>query len=346
MPNASRPERVVVLVHNGGRGWDTVTLMAGLFARLAEARLVTTTWTSEPRVWTKLGALLPRRRLADVDVLLVCCQPGHLQWALGDGRHRPRVGRLSAYVIDSFWTDRIPQVARRGTFDQLFVTDGELVDHWQGRTGTPTSFLPFGTDALDMGRVSTSRRTDVLRVGRQPPAWNDEAALARAFQASGLAFRGRVPHHEDPKDNQGALMDAMSDARFTLSFSNTLSPAPYTHPTRQYLTGRWLDALASGAVVAGAVPDCRASDELLWPEASLEVSPTDLSAGVRVLAQAVEQWSPDVARLNHLRSLERLDWRHRFASLADTLGWRSATLSAELARLGTRVDEVRQITTP
>jgi len=136
-------------------------------------------------------------------------------------------------------------------------------------------------------------------------------------------------------------MDAMADTRLTLSFTNVVSPAPYTHPTRQYLTGRWLDALASGAVVAGAVPVCQASEELLWPEATVELPPSDLRAGVRGLSQVLEQWSPDVARFNYLRALERLDWRHRFASVASILGWGSATLETELDRLRSRVDEVR-----
>ncbi len=334
--------RVVVFVHNGGRGWDPVTLMASLLARLMEARLVQLTWTREPSLHAKLAAFLPRLRRRDADVLLIACQPGHLQWALGDGRRRPQYGRLSAWVIDSFWTERIPHVARRGAFDHLFVTDGELVGDWAARTHTPTTFLPFGTDALDMGSHGGDRPTDVLRVGRQPVAWSDDAASRAACSDHGLRFRGRVPDRADPRENQQTLMDAMARSRYTLSFNNVAAPAAYTHPTRQYLTARWLDALASGAVVAGAAPVCEASEALLWPGATLEISPTDLQSGVRELAADAERWNRHIARRNHLLSLERLDWRHRFASLADSLGWsRTSTLEIELRRLRDRVEAVR-----
>ncbi|MFV0463478.1 MAG: hypothetical protein ACK5MP_09845 [Nostocoides sp.] len=115
------------------------------------------------------------------------------------------------------------------------------------------------------------------------------------------------------------------------------APAAYTHPTRQYLTGRWLDALASGAVVAGAVPLCQANDELPWPEATLEPPPEDMPSGMAPLREAVNSWTPDRARLNHAMALRRLDWRHRFAAIAENLGWSSASLQAELDRFQVRV---------
>jgi hypothetical protein len=81
---------------------------------------------------------------------------------------------------------------------------------------------------------------------------------------------------------------------------------------------------------------------LLWPGATLEISPTDLEVGVRELAAASEHWSPNIARRNHLLSLERLDWRHRFATLADNLGWpRTRTLEHELQELRDRVTKLR-----
>ena len=85
--------------------------------------------------------------------------------------------------------------------------------------------------------------------------------------------------HADPVANQASLMERLSRAKFTLSFSNAVSPASYTHPTREYLTGRWTDALASGAVVAGIAPACAATAELLWPAATLELATVDRADG-------------------------------------------------------------------
>ncbi|MFV0463479.1 MAG: hypothetical protein ACK5MP_09850 [Nostocoides sp.] len=95
--------------------------MAQLLARHLEGEFQQVTWSCEPGRLTKMGALLPSLRRGSADILLVACVPGHLQWALGNGLRRPSYGRLSAWLIDSFWTDRIPKIARRGAFDQFFI---------------------------------------------------------------------------------------------------------------------------------------------------------------------------------------------------------------------------------
>src|SRR4051795_9364264 len=97
--------------------------------------------------------------------------------------------------------------------------------------------------------------------------------------------------HDDATANQTALMRRLAEVKFTLAFSNSVSPASYTHPTRQYLTGRWTDSLASGAVVAGILPDCDATDELLWPGATLDLGTTDRGLGIERLAAAVDSWT-------------------------------------------------------
>ena len=46
-------------------------------------------------------------------------------------------------------------------------------------------------------------------------------------------------------------MGILAQAKFTLSFSNLVSPDVQTHPKREYITGRWTDALSAGATVVG-----------------------------------------------------------------------------------------------
>ena len=331
------PPLTIIYAHPAGQGWATVTLLARLAARLLDASLID---VARSRPYSRLraaGALLPRRR-GRGQALVIAASPGDLL-ALATPRHwLAGYDHVSGYVIDSFWDERIPRLARgRGHFDQLFITDAELVDRWRSLTGTPTDWLPFGTDALGMGNGDGQRPIDLQRVGRQPGPWEDDDLTARRCAEQGLAFAGRPTFAEDPAANQANLLGAMRSAKYTLSFSNRVSPAPYTHPTREYLTGRWMDALANGAGVAGIAPACRATDELLWPEALVTLPSTDPGEGLPVIREAVRAWRPEHAAHHHLMALRRLDWRWRLQTLARTIGRESATLDAELGRLTTRI---------
>lgn len=311
-----------------------MTLLARLAAELLEADLVELSMTREPSKLAKLAAVVPRRR-GDEACLVIAPQPGQLQALLSLDHWRRGYSHVSAWVIDSFLTDRIPFMARgRGHIDQLFVTDAELVDEWSTQTGIPTHWLPFGSDVLDLGSAVSDRPTDVLRVGRMPAAWEDDEHVQAAVEARGLVYGGRTPFYEDPLDNQRALLGAMARSKFVLAFNNVAAPAVYTHPTHQYLTGRWTDALSSGAVVAGLKPQCLATDRLLWPGATLDFTSTDLEAGIVSLVDAVAAWTPETAHRNHHEALQHLDWRLRFEELCQVAGLGiSKSLGAELVRL-------------
>jgi hypothetical protein len=71
----------------------------------------------------------------------------------------------------------------------------------------------------------------------------------------------------------------------------------------------------------------------LWPEALLDLGTIDQADGLKVIASAVREWTPERAQLNYIRSLETLDWRWRFKTLAEALYTHSSDLDAELARL-------------
>jgi hypothetical protein len=78
-------------------------------------------------------------------------------------------------------------------------------------------------------------------------------------------------------------MEYYRRARFVVAFSNLAAPAKYTHPTKAYFTGRWTDALANGAVVAGIHPveDAGVGD-LLWDGALLSFDRIDLAENIEV----------------------------------------------------------------
>lgn len=329
----------VLYVRPPGTGWEPITLMARLAGRLLEAQ-VDEVLQSDYGRREHYALHWPRLRKGD-DLLVIAAHPGHLQeitrswrwWVRGNSR-------VSAWVIDSFWDKRIPGIALdAGHFDQLFVTDAELVGHWQERTGTPTRFLALGTDALDRGNGGADRPVDLQRIGREPEEWADDEIVARESSARGISYGASPPFFDEEADSQRAVHSAMASAKFTLAFGNLSNPMPYTHPEREYITPRWLDALANGAQVAGIVPKCEAASRLLWPGATLELGGTGRAEGLEILRGALADWTPARAAENHKNALERLDWRWRIEELADLLGWRTNTLDLELMRLRAAMEE-------
>lgn len=332
---ASNPEPVandltVVYGRPPGPGWDPVTLMARQAATLLGARYVEIPADTEYSRLRAASGLLPRRR-GRGSCLVIAPQPVHLSLLLRRDYLLHGYNTVIGWVIDSFLDDRIPNLARgHGHFDQLFITDGELVDDWARATRTPTSWLPWGADVLGMGALRLARPIDLVRVGRQPQAWQEDEANEAAAAEVGVVYRGRPGFAENPVESQQLLVDAMARAKFVLAFSNRHSPAAYTHPTREYLTGRWTTALAAGASVAGIAPRSRATVELLWDGALLEFDSVNRAEGLRVVRDAAAAWTPQRAVTNRMEALRRLDWRWRYLELVEALGVRAPVLEAEL----------------
>lgn len=322
-------------VRAGGQGWGPVDALVQLSARLLDARLITIDERARPTALQRGASAIPRLLSASSRRLLVIApNPAHLAQAARMRHWLPGYASTAAWVIDSFWTERIARFARTGRhFDHLFITDPGLRQEWATLTDAAVSVLPWGADTLAFPLQDGSRSTDLLRVGRQPSAWDDDAAIARLASARGLRFEGRPPL--DPADPAGSyeqVRSALLRTRFMLAFSNLVSPATYTHPTRDYLTGRWTDALAAGAVVVGAAPSNAA--QLLWETATAEVSPTDPVVGLERIAELSAQWTPGSARAQQLLARQSLDWRHRLRTLSEVLGLpEPPELTRELSQL-------------
>ncbi len=328
--------RIVYGLPEGG-GWHPITHMVRLLAELLEAELVVVPLRRPGNAWRRLASRGPRRRGRGT-CLVVAAEPRHLNTALDRSYWLRGYEQVAGWVIDSFWVDRIPfGVRRRDHFDQLFVTDKEVVADWAAASGGPVTWLPWGSDVLGHGSGTGERPVDLQRVGRQPQNWEDDERTRRACEAAGIRFEGRPPIEAEATANVASLMGALSRSKFALAFSNAVSPAPYTHPTREYLTGRWTDSVASGAVVAGIAPRSAATEELLWPGATLELETTDLEEGIEQVADAVRAWSPQVAEDNHRQALRRLDWRWRFEALAAALGVESDRLASDIETMEARL---------
>ncbi len=314
--------------------------MVCLAAEVFGAELVVIDPDRTPNRLQQLGAVFSHRRGAE-SCLVVCPYPWDLPSLLLVEGWTRRFRTTVAWVIDSFWTDRLPKISRHvRLFDHLFVTTEEDIPQWERSTGTPTSHLPWGTDALRLGSATPDRALDLLRVGRQPSDWEDDGLTQVACRALGIRFSGRPPVPPRAVDAMPALMARYAASRYVLAFSNAVNATSYTHPTREYLTGRWVDALACGAVVAGVAPASPDARRLLWPGATLELGGVDREEGLRVIADALRTWSPARAKLNHRNALERLDWRWRFEAVKSVLGESPPRLTAELDEIRSEVREL------
>lgn len=316
-----------------GTGWHPITHMVRLLAELLDAELLEVPLTRGLARRRQLLALTPPRRGRGT-CLVVAAEPRHLLLLLEHDYLLHGHDVVAGWVIDSFWIERMPRAfLRRGHFDRLFVTDKELVEAWQAETGVVTSWLPWGSDVLRLGSGAAERLVDLQRLGRQPPEWEEDDATRRACERLGLRFAGRPSFREEASDNQRAVMVLLAGAKFVLAFSNAASGADYTHPTREYVTGRWTDSVACGATVAGVAPRVAAAEYLLPAGTTLELDGTDLETGLERIAAAVAEWSPERAEANHRFALERLDWRWRFLDLATALDLQSAHLDEEIEAL-------------
>ena len=330
-------------------GWSSIHHMLGLASACFDTPIVDARALPFPSLATRvLGALPPRRRrnpdgpacllvgASATDLLRVFDLPG---W-------RTRYASIVAWITDSYWVDWIPNAIRSAQpFDRIFITSGEDLGAWKSAFGNAPAWLPWGADALDLGSANEDRPVDLTRVGRQPPEWDDDDATSRDASAAGLVFQPRPPMPPGTSvDNHRALASAFARSKFTLSFSNLAHASSYTHPTRAYVTGRWTDAIASGAVVAGVQPHGACIDKLLWHGATLELDGTGRADGLRAIADAARAWTPDVAARQHAMALRWLDWRHRFATLAEALGVRSERLDRESERLRQTIAETERHT--
>jgi hypothetical protein len=246
---------------------------------------------------------------------------------------------IAAWIIDSFWLDWIPKIAKSSQlFDHLFITTEEDIPEWTRLMNTPTTCLPWGTDALVLGGNDSKRIYDLTRIGRQPLEWDNDFATEQLCLERNLRFHGRLSFLDSSSKNQEMLMKLYRQTKFLLAFSNSVNPTVYTHQTRQYLTARWTDALACGAIVAGIPPQEPSIDRLLWEGATLNLGSIRIEDGLQVILEAKHSWQAGQAARNHQQALKRLDWRWRFATIANVFDESPKRLNYELKLLKQRIE--------
>lgn len=241
---------------------------------------------------------------------------------------RPAARRI-LWVVDSFWTDRVPE-RLLSAFDLVVYMQSYERAYYDRLSKGRSLHVRWGADVLDLGAGNEERSIDILRVGRQPPEWDDDSHSMDAAKKISLVFQGRPPMDISYSE----LMGYYAKSRYVIAFSNLAAPARYTHPTKEYFTGRWIDAIASGAVVAGISPRRdRGIYDCLWDGALLEFDKVDLCSNMATLKRDAERWTPEIAMRNHLNALMTLDWRWGIKRLADSLDLVFPELEEDLSRL-------------
>ncbi|GAB2904232.1 hypothetical protein GCM10027027_20010 [Neomicrococcus lactis] len=328
----------VITVGNATRGWGPIERLSTLAAEVFSAQLITVpARKSVSRLfWAKAGVPRNKGKDSGKSALLIVGVPGQLFALLEDPLWLGRYEQVAVWVIDSFWNERIPK-ALRGTrrIDWIWVTDSNDVPDWKSHFGNRVGVLPWGTDAL---RINTeysvaSKHIDLLRVGRQPLEYDDDVLTLSDASQLGINFAGRPAFGSDESESQRNLYRALATTKSVLAFSNLVDGSKYTHPTKEYVTGRWLDALASGAAIGGAFPNTETSRSLVPEVGRFDVNALDRSRGLGEVRSWLQSWSEDKASVLRKHAVDHLDWRYRLASIDAHLDLGSRQLKEEIQQL-------------
>ena len=123
----------IIVAVPSGAGWVPVHAMAELLARYTGGTVHTVDVGASLSKETKLLARLPRIKGGSNRCLVIASDPGQLYAISQRSFAFRRYGAIYGWVIDSFWDDRIPAVAKSSTYDRIFVADVDDVSPGQQR---------------------------------------------------------------------------------------------------------------------------------------------------------------------------------------------------------------------
>jgi hypothetical protein len=318
------------------RGWTPINHMLNLSASYFQCRVLHLD-DKNLKLIDKLHAYFKARKrvTGKPDALIVVQTPAQLNQLFTLREWRTSFNSVAAWIIDSFHTEHLPRFPLKNILDKLFITSGTDLQEYQEKSRVDVSVLLWGSDVLGLGGKGTERKIDILRVGRQPAEWEEDADNERRLASYGLTYCGRPPDFGIDSNAQKILMqEYMQKSKLTLAYSNLVDGSHYTHPKKEYITARWLDAIASGCQVAGIPPrNDYAFDKLLWPQALVELTETSRDNMLGRIRSAVADWSPAVAEYNYKMALARLDWRWRLLEISNVFRLNSRSLRTDVERI-------------
>lgn len=315
-------------------GWYPIQNLARLTAELFGSKLIITDAPPRSRV-RELGWRL-RGKSSDGDrcAVLIATGTPELSNFLEFPGFRDRYSFIVAWIVDSFATEDLPPQRVLDHYDLLIQMSPIDQDYYASLVGGRSRYLPFGSDVLRLGGFEGDRDIDLLRVGRQPPTWNDDAASKHDCETAGVSFHGRPPKQKNAAEDMEGLARFYRRSKFTIAHSNLVAPTKGTHPTKEYISARWMDSVSNGTVVAGIHPRTDPSIEhILWPDALLDLDGIERASNIEQLKPHIGAWTAERARYNYRMALERLDWRWRLRDLASWIGISVPKVDDELAEI-------------
>ena len=280
-----------------------------------------------PSAFTRLKhSAMPPRPAGNLVRLYMANRPSELSAAIADPDFDKPAKYRIAWIFESFWTDDIPKLCL-SAFDLIILTQSCDVPTYRDAGARDILVLPWGSDVLRLGAGNGHRPVDVIGLGDQPKSLLPEAEFKKEAEELGVRYANAPSADLTVSQYFGTL----SGAKYVTLFSNLVSQRGGAHPTKEYFTGLWANALASGASVIGIAPHSdRSFSDILWDGALIDVGSTDRGKFQSELRRAIANWSKDQPRRNYLRSLERLDWRWRIKTLCEHLATDTDALKSQL----------------
>ena len=316
----------------GGLGWEPIRRMVDIGLHLFDAELIDISGTQDS-VLSRVRSTLIRAPTGEGGGdIFIARRPHELKNLISHPEFHQRRMFRAIWIIDSCFTEEWPKPTKRllDNFDFVGYTQYADAEFYQTLCRDRAVHLGWGTDALNMHKVDEARKIDVLRVGRQPAQWDNDVRTEEACNAISLKFHGRPPALPDSRTSYDELLAKWYSAtKVVIAHSNLASPVAYGHKSKEYITARWADALACGAVVAGVQPT-KDIKLVNWPGALICFDRIDLNENLLYLAEALKNWNVDIARHNKLEALRRLDWRWRFDTLSNFFSLKPSALTVEL----------------
>lgn len=284
----------------------------------------------------------------DLFFALLLCPDDALQLNAVRG-WRERSGVAVAWVIEAWLQDLDTWQAHweiLSQFDHIFVTMEPCREPIAAKTGVPTHYLPYGTDALLFAprEPALDRPIDVMSIGRRSEETHQH--LLRSARDGAIYYQFDTIHASEVRDHPQHRFMYASQAQRSKFFIANRSKIGADHETggQHEFGGRFFDSAAAGATWLGEFPDTdRFREAFDWDGPGVPIG-HDADPILVIEAAAQDPAGVEAARCRSIAEcLGRHDWMHRWETILEAAGLegsdgmarRSDELHARRARFST-----------
>ena len=280
---------------------------------------------------------VPKPRTRAEQVLIIVCVNGSFlyEFLASMPGWRSRFDLVCAFISDAWlpkieldkpqWKLRLTRQHRTcSSIDHVFIPLTGSIGEIQEYYGVPVSFLPLACDVAKFGSNQSNRPIDLNAYGRQDQKhrkileeFYNAPTSSRMFYHTNHMMIGKV---YDLYAHRRMFWNILQWSRITFAY-DALRANEYGRFRISFVGQRWFEGITAGCLIVGHKPTCPEMNELFsWEDATVEVPEDD-----NELIPWLEGLLTDNERLGaaHLRNyshaLARHDWRHRVATMHDSL---------------------------